>query len=251
MARVTSIFSIEGTIGELTFYKHRNGKHFVRGKSSLTKERVASDSAFARTRENSREFADLNRAGKLIRQGCRGLLLRAKDPKLLQRMVKVLMQVKAQDLASERGKRSVAKGLLTAEGRRLLTGFDFNSRSTLGSVLLCPYVLESDYVVGLPSLVPSTMLQYPKAATHVAFQTGLLEVDFEQGSTVLHCSSSQQLPLDFSPIDLQLSLDHIPSDSGIHFWMLLVEFLQEVNGTLYPLHDQSHTVLTVVDVASQ
>lgn len=248
MARVKSIFKIEGTLGELTFYTHRNGQQYVRTKSSLTKERVLRDPAFARTRENSKEFGAANRAGTLLRRGAMAFLKRAYDPGLCGRMLSVLCKVRDCDLHSVRGERTVGKGLLSAEGRRLFKGFDFNKKSPLGNVLLRPYVLESDFVFSMPSLVPAKQLHCPRNATHASFSTCLLLADLDAGTSMVRYSPAVQVPLDSNRVDVSVVPSAMPTGEGMLFWMLLVEFCQEINGVLYPLQDQTHNALQLLDV---
>lgn len=60
MAKQKGAHRLTGTIGELTYYKSKNG-YIVRETSPLSAQRLATDPAFARTRENNAEFG---RAGK-------------------------------------------------------------------------------------------------------------------------------------------------------------------------------------------
>jgi hypothetical protein len=56
MPKQTGLFKISGTLGDVTYYQ--SGKqHFQRKKSSLTKDRVKKDPAFARSRKASKNFA--------------------------------------------------------------------------------------------------------------------------------------------------------------------------------------------------
>lgn len=248
MARVKSIFSIEGTLGEVTFYKGRNGEFFARRKSSLDKERVLQDPAFVRTRENSKEFGNANTAATLLRRGAAVFLKSARDPGLSPRMLSLLCKVRDYDHESVRGERTVGKGLLHPMGRQLLKGFDFNMKSPLGSVLHCPYVLEAGFVFRISKLVPGRMLEYPRNATHVIFRSCLILADFEAGTTKTTYSTAVSVPLDLNATDVSVAPNTLPTGNGILFWMLLVEFSQEINAECYPLYDQTHNVLHLLDV---
>jgi len=248
MAKFKSIFIIEGTLGELTFYKLKNGKHYVKRKTSIPRERILLDPAFARTRENYSEFGAVARAGMLVRGGASLLLKNARDPEVSARLTSVLAKVKNCDPDAARGQRTVGKGLLTPEGKALLNGFDFNAKSPLDSVLSCPYTLKANHLFELSSFVPATMLRHPESATHVSFRTALLNVDFELGTTVMHYSPVELLPLDRTPTDLSLSPSTLPTGNGFTFWLLHISFLQELNGEHYSLHDQSYNVLHLLRV---
>ena len=248
MARVKSIFNIEGTLGELTFYKGKNNESLVRMKSSLSRERVLTDPAFVRTRENSNEFGSANKAGTQLRRGLALFLKNLRSPELAPRMLSVLCKVRNYDHESVRSERTVGKGLLHPLGRELLKGFDFNGKSPLGSVLGCTPTLEAGFVLRIPAFVPGKMVAFPHSANHVSFRSCVLLADFDTGTTIVQYSPAVQVPLSLQTTDLMLAPETVPAGKGILFWMLLVEFSQEINGVHYPLHDQSHTVLHVLDV---
>ena len=51
MARQKGIIKLEGTIGDISFYKSKDG-HLARTKGGVDAERIQNDPAFQRTREN-------------------------------------------------------------------------------------------------------------------------------------------------------------------------------------------------------
>jgi hypothetical protein len=55
MARNIGIMEVQGTLGNLTFYK-MDGKNIVRRKTSLDKKRVNTDPAFANSRKSAAVF---------------------------------------------------------------------------------------------------------------------------------------------------------------------------------------------------
>lgn len=72
MAKLKGIIKIEGTLQDMTFYKTQDG-HLVKTKSGVSGSRIATDPAFARTRENGAEFGSAAKAGKLLRNCTRYL----------------------------------------------------------------------------------------------------------------------------------------------------------------------------------
>jgi len=52
MAQQKGILPVKGTLGNLTFYKSKDG-YLIREKGGLDAKRIASDPAFQRTRENN------------------------------------------------------------------------------------------------------------------------------------------------------------------------------------------------------
>jgi len=55
MAQQDSFLKLKGRIGDLTFYKTKNG-HQVREKGGVTAQRIATDPKYQRTRENNADF---------------------------------------------------------------------------------------------------------------------------------------------------------------------------------------------------
>ncbi|WP_026703620.1 hypothetical protein [Flavobacterium soli] len=248
MAHVKSIFRLSGSLGEVTFYRGREGQQLARKKSSLTKERVDRDPAFARTRENSREFGAVVRAGSQLRKGASAFVRRLRTPELSGRMIQVLCKVRDCDQEAIRGARTVGGGLGHAKGRQLLKGFDFNTQFPLDAVLQCPHVAAPGFTFQLPLLVPASHLRYPKGATHASFGTCLLQVDFEAGTTAVTYSPEVGVALDRTATEVTVNPPAPATGTGIVFWMLQVCFFQEVNGELYPL-DRSGNVLHILEVA--
>ena len=73
MARQKGTIQIEGTIGDLTFFKSTDG-FMVKAKSSVAKSKIMSDPKFARTRENMEEFGNAGNISKTfantLQQAC-------------------------------------------------------------------------------------------------------------------------------------------------------------------------------------
>ncbi|MFT5252316.1 MAG: hypothetical protein ACI87N_001323 [Flavobacteriales bacterium] len=65
MARQKGIIKLKDTIGDITFYKTKDG-HLAREKGGVDASRIASDPAFQRTRENGAEFERTLKAGKVL-----------------------------------------------------------------------------------------------------------------------------------------------------------------------------------------
>jgi hypothetical protein len=78
MAKQRGLFKAEGTLDEFSFYKSADG-FMIRQKGGVSAERMATDPAFERTRENQKEFARAGKAGKVLRNALRSLLLHVGD----------------------------------------------------------------------------------------------------------------------------------------------------------------------------
>ncbi|HWC53427.1 MAG TPA: hypothetical protein VG676_07575, partial [Chitinophagaceae bacterium] len=85
MAKQKGILKLEGTIAGVTFYKSKDG-YLAKEKSGVSADRIANDPVFQRTRENGAEFGRAGKAGKVLRNALRALLLNAADSRMVSRL---------------------------------------------------------------------------------------------------------------------------------------------------------------------
>lgn len=128
MATYESLIKIKGTVGGLVFYE-LNGKNVVRKKSGFNKTAFKKSPAYEKVRQNSSEFGHCSKTGKVIRTALDQYIRQAGDPLLYQQFTKVMTEIKNLDLMSERGKRTVKKGLETEQGEALLKAFAFGTKA--------------------------------------------------------------------------------------------------------------------------
>jgi hypothetical protein len=249
MARQKGIIKLKGTIGDITFYKTKDG-HLAREKGGVDASRIANDPAFQRTRENGSEFGRAGKAGKTLRTALRTLLLNSADSRMVSRLTQTMVKVIQADLVNERGLRNVIDG--EAE---LLVGFEFNIGGKLGTTLFAPFVGAIDRVMGeitvdLASFIPANMIAAPSGTTHFKIISAGAEIDFEAEVFVTTNSETAILPWDMTPT---VAINHLnavtPNSTKPLFLALGVEFYQEVNGRMYPLKNGSYNPLALVQVS--
>ncbi|TDE29319.1 hypothetical protein E0I61_09150 [Flavobacterium ranwuense] len=249
MARQKGIIKLKGTIGDITFYKTKDG-HLAREKGGVDANRIANDPAFQRTRENGSEFGRAGKAGKTLRTALRTLLLNSADSRMVGRLTQSMVKVIQADLVNERGLRNVIDG--EAE---LLVGFEFNIGGKLGTTLFAPFIGAIDRVAGeitvdLASFIPANMIAAPGGTTHFKIISAGAEIDFEAEVFVTTNSETAILPWDMTPT---VAINHLnavtPNSTKPLFLALGVEFYQEVNGRMYPLKNGSYNPLALVQVS--
>ena len=248
MARQKGLIKLNGTMGDITFYKSIDG-FLAREKGGVEGSRIATDAAFVRTRENNAEFGNSALAGKLLRKTVRPLSKNTSDCRMTARMTKVMAKVKNMDKTSVRGKRNVATGMATAEGKELMKGFNFNANAPLESVLHKSFELVP--LTGEITISPVVTLNdvgIPQGTTHILFKAGLAVVDFETGKTALAVSAPARLPIAPDQEDVDVIPPPVPTATGTKFYLLSIEFIQEVNGADYPLQNGAFNVLNIVEV---
>lgn len=126
MARYESIMKISGTIDNLVFYQ-LNGVNVVRKKSGFNSADYKKKASYKKVRENSSEFGHCSKSGKMLRNALHEYLAENGDKYLYQKVAKLMTEIKDLDDSSERGKRSVEKGLARNEANVLLQNFTFGN----------------------------------------------------------------------------------------------------------------------------
>lgn len=129
MATYESLIKIKGAVGNLVFYD-LNGKNVVRKKSGFNKSAFKKSPSYEKVRQNSSEFGHCSKIGKVIRKALEPYIQQAEDPLLYQQFAKLMTEIKDLDLFSERGQRTVEKGLDTEKGKFLLKAFTFGKKKT-------------------------------------------------------------------------------------------------------------------------
>lgn len=248
MAKQKGIIKLEGTIGDITFYKSQDG-YLAREKGGIPADRIANDPAFQRTRENGSEFGAAGKAGKILRNSIRALLQNASDSRMVSRLTQEMVKVLQEDVTNTRGLRNVIDG--EAE---LLEGFEFNKNGKLGTTLYAPFTGTIDRVTGtltvaIPAFVPLNMLAAPGGSTHFKIVSAGSEVDFENETFVVDNQASAVLPWDAAPTAV-INLANVVTPASTHplFLVLGIEFYQEVNGQMYPLKNGAFNALSLVKV---
>ena len=248
MAKQNGIIKLKGTIGDITFYKTKDG-HLAREKGGVDANRIANDPAFQRTRENGSEFGRAGKAGKMLRVALRQVLINSADGRMVSRLTQAMTKVIQADATNLRGLRNVIDG--EAE---LLTGFEFNIGGKLGTTLFAPFETTIDRVSGdigltLAPFVPTTMIAAPAGTTHFKIISAGAAIDFEAEKFEVTTSETAVLPWD-STLTAPINQDNSVSANSTNplFLALGVEFYQEVNGQMYPLKNGAHNPLSLVQV---
>lgn len=248
MAKQRGMFKVEGTVDEITFYKSRDG-FLIRQKGGVSAERIATDPAFARTRENQKEFARAGSAGKVLRNALRTVLINATDRLLVSRLFTEMMKVVKADVTSDRGERNVLDGEL-----ELLKDFEFNEQGKLVQTFKAPFTALIDRANGslsltVPPFVPANMIIAPAEATHYQIISAGGFIDFTLGNNGIVINSTAVEPIDNNA---SLAINHA-FDAGADanrpmFIVMGISFYQEVNGKNYPLKNGAFNALSIVQV---
>lgn len=248
MARQIRTGKIQGTLGDITFYKSRDGL-MAKLKSEVSAERIAKDPAFARTRENGLEFGRAGKTGKLIRTAFRTVVSQVADSRMISRLLQAVKFAQNEDSVSIRGERNIITG-----NASLLENFNFNEKSPFTATFMAQFLADVDRATGAATVsvepfVPAKNINVPAGATHFKLFSTAAAINFESGS-VLKASAATpefEVGLQLQPaIDLEMAL---PANSTDHLIIVLgIEFFQQFNGRFYPLNNGSANAVTIARV---
>lgn len=249
MARQSSIIKLKGTIGDITFYKSKDG-YLARQKGGIDKERFLNDPKFQRTRENAQEFGRAGKASKVLCTAIRPVLNKTQDSRMISRLVKKMMTVIKADAVSDRGQRNVLDGELI-----LLQSFDFNGNAGLSATIYAPFTATIDRASGVldvnvAAFTPESQIVAPGGTTHFRLISAGVEVDFENETFKLAQSASSEIAYGNTlSAAIPLSNDLGVTDSTKPLFLVFgIEFLQQVNGSFYSLNNGAFNALNLVAV---
>lgn len=249
MARVESLIKLNGTIGDLSFYKSKSVGYQARMKTGVSGARIANDPAFARTRENGSEFGRSQQEGKKLRELLRDVLFENSDNKFSQRLASRLLKVIQMDSVNVRGER-----VIVPENLVLLDGLECNQRSSLRAITLKPFTVTYDRFSGdgffsCPQLIPNLHIAKLSGATHVQYTLVLQEFsgdELDQRPVIrrsAYIKLGEMQPMD---VDLMASLEADPEKSVLV--LVGTGYFQMVNNAYYPLANGQYNALTISQV---
>lgn len=244
MANQSSFIKLEGTIGDVTFYKGKNGFH-ARQKGGIARERILNDEKFRRTRENLAEFSQAATSSKLLKDVFGEITLRVRDARIHNRLYSKVLKVLRTDLVNDRGERLVQNGDFS-----LLADFQFNYNAMMESTLYGQYEVQSggsDVELAFQPFIPTKHVLHPKGATHFRLFVVAAGVDFENVTYGSNYVASAEYPINTNTLSgIVLTVPKSTGFGPVQFYGLGIEFLQMVNGKYYDLNNRAHNSAKII-----
>ena len=165
MSKQKGLIKLEGNIGGISFYSS-DGEHLARMANGPSKDRIAKNPSFKRTRENNMEFGGSAKVSKSFRAALATVLQSMAGRYLTSRLTKIfkIINLKA---TGTRGQRPIE---LSAY-KETLKNFDLDKNINLASVFGAPYTTaingdRNEVTVTIPSFIPDVSINAPTGATH-------------------------------------------------------------------------------------
>lgn len=246
MAKHKGIIQPTGTLFGVNFYM-RKGKPVARkAGGGFNAKSIKKSPTMVRVRETYIEFGNTSKVKKLFRTSLLPFFGNHKDETLHSRMMQLFIKIKDCDPTSRRGERQFGLGLQTEEGKKLFTSFEF----TPHPLALLKDSYNTDIFTYTVNSLHQAELQFSNSATHLELRMGVLIFDPEQLTTKLFTSEPLLAAKDNLPADFSLTPTEVPTGDGIYISVLGHRYVQEVNGTFYPLRDKMVYGLRVLGVSN-
>lgn len=252
MAQQNSIIKLKGKVGDLSFYKTKDG-YQARTSAGIDGERIKNDPGYQRTRENNTEFAEVAATSKKIRDVLRSIILLTHDPKMAIRLNSRVFSMMRADTESLRGERKVK-----AASFGILRNFNFNEAAPLANTLFVVPTADMDRATGqvnlnIPEVLPESHLARPKGASHYRITLGaaIISLNEEVEASVTQLTSTDYTELKTLTAATMLSTV-LPANAVSPIVVVVsVGFYQEVNGGYYPMNNGGYNALSTlaIDIA--
>lgn len=171
----------------------------------------------------------VKRALSLLEKSGGRLLRQTKDKRSGQGLAVLLRQVFSFDATQfTPGMRSIYQGLLSAQGRALLKGFDYNAHSAPGALLNDAYRLDLENgVLCWPDFSPERLLLTTAHASQLQVCFLLSRVDFSLGEFFTICSEVATFTAKDPVQDLRLEVGERPDCDGVLLAYLWIGFKRD------------------------
>jgi hypothetical protein len=247
MAKVVAPFLIKGTIDDINFVVTADGKNYARakGKTGVTTTEFNNNPIFDRIRNQGQEFGHCAKKSVLFRQLAVRFNDVAKDGSVAGRANKLLFEILEEDTTQPQGKRTLAEGLKTKDGKEFLLFFESNKLRPLQQVLkIREQYNQENQTVTLTDFIAKEHLDWPEEATHVHLASATANWDFEN-DTFDTCYSDEMI-LDKESEKQTITLTtNKPIGNHLHLTFLFIGFAKQERKKHKILHRKNNTATLI------
>ena len=225
MAKQLSFIKLKGRIGDLSFFKNKDG-YSVREKGGAVKSRILKDQGYKMTRENMVEFSDIKRAVRTFRVAMTNLIKEMPTGNAANKLSSIFGMIKNADTSNVRGERKVCDGIITETGIKQLKGFTFTDKGLMSKVINHPYILNSEErtlkFIGLQAM---SEIFNPYGANVAGISLFNSKIDFKTSTSNTVFSEEVLINLENdSPQDVELLVPNVPMGRGVNVFAFRVVF---------------------------
>lgn len=169
----------------------------------------------------------------------------AKDGSIAGRANKLLFEILQEDTTQPQGKRTLAEGLKTSDGKELLPLFESNKLRPIRKVLkIKEHCNPNIQTVTLGDFIAGDHLDWPEEATHVHLATATANWDFENDSFNTCYSNEYIIDKESEKQTLTLKTDK-PIGDHLHLTFLFIGFAKQERKKHKLLHRKNNTATII------
>lgn len=244
MARQKGLIHFVGTLNGINFYFRKVVPVARKAGGGFNGSSIKRKPSMARIRENNSEFGTASSAKKLFKDSLLPFLGKTKDSILQGQLMQLFMKIKDCDAFSDRGKRNVSLGIESTESKKLLEEFNFTN-------LVLPYsngyfdILTSTFTI---INFEVKQLKFPKSASHLKLQLGIISLNFETKKSSLFVSYPTLITKKTSVESITLTVGAPEDLTNTRVALLYYSYAQELNDEFYDLKDKTAYGIKILKV---
>jgi hypothetical protein len=246
MAKIIAPFQISGTLDDLNFVVS-DGINYVRtkGKTGITSKQFKENPIFDSIRNQGQEFGHCSKKAAIFRQLAVRFNQNAKDGSVAGRTNKMLFEILQEDSSQPKGKRTLAAGLKTEEGKEALLFFESNKLRPLRKVLKKEETYDSNnQTLTWTDFCAEEHLNWPEDATHVQLTSATANWDFENETFETCYSQDIILAKNTERQSITLTTNK-PKGDNLHLTFLFIGFIKQDRKKQKLLHRKNNTATII------
>ena len=247
MAKVIAPFILTGTLDDINFVATADGGNYARmkGNTGVTSQGFKNNPIYDRIRDQGKEFGHCAKKSAIFRQLAVRFYNLAKDGSIAGRANKLLFEILQEDTTQPQGKRTLAEGLKTSDGKELLPLFESNKLRPIRKVLkIKEHCNPNIQTVTLGDFLAGDHLDWPEEATHVHLATATANWDFENDSFNTCYSNEYIIDKESEKQTLTLKTDK-PIGDHLHLTFLFIGFAKQERKKHKLLHRKNNTATII------
>jgi hypothetical protein len=254
MARLTGDIKLEGTLGDVTFYKAED-RYLARMKAGVDRKRFKKDPAFLRSRACSRVFGQASRAARTFSIAFASLLEDFPCRRFNSAMTGALVKAFSANAGTSAGSGTHTEDI-NPDNLSSTTGFEFNRKALLGEVFQIPWQASINRDTGtaqisIPSFIPADGVVNNCGATHFSLHAALTAVDLRFGKHQTVRTHTGQImfgPQQEKAIELRMAQTESGAGNLPLFLTLGVAFSRKALHQFFRVDGDIHNALQIIAV---
>lgn len=246
MAKQIGPILLTGTSGGINYYFREGEALARRAGGGFSRKNIKESRNMETVRKSNSEFAHCSKVNKVFKLALQPYLSGYRDGTFHSRLMQLFLRIKDCDLASERGKRTVAEGIKTATGQQLVKAFVFNPER--------PHLFGGDceFEWNPPVFKVSDFkvaeAQFPNGADYMEISVGLFRFDFESLAYEHVFAEPLIIARDFHKDSFTIACPDLPGGEGVVFSAVRVCFYRTVDGERHLVPESGRTGVRIISV---